>query len=97
MEIKLAHGTLRRPYGMVFDVYVILGTFTYQVDFVVMQIPEDDFYPIIFGRPLLNTTGPSSDCKREIVSLKCGEHAREFHFPGTNTKSSSMFLEIYSM
>lgn len=44
MEIKLTDGTLRKPYGMVLDVYVILGTFTYRVDFVVLEIPEDDFF-----------------------------------------------------
>ena len=64
MEIKLADGTLRRPNWMVPDIYVILGSFIYRVDFVVMEIPEDDFSPIIFGRPFLNTTGASSFCKR---------------------------------
>ena len=39
------------------DFYVILGTFTYQVNFVVMEIPEDEFYPTIFGRPFFNTAG----------------------------------------
>ena len=48
MEIKLAHGTLRRPYIIVPVVYVIFGTFTYPVDFVIMEIPEDDSCPTIF-------------------------------------------------
>ena len=72
-EIKMADGTPKRPYGMVSDIYVILGTFTYQVDFVVMEIPEDDFCPIIFGRPFVKTVGASIDCKRGVFSLKCGE------------------------
>jgi hypothetical protein len=45
-----------------------------------MEIPEDDFCPIIFGRPFLNTTSANIDCKMEVASLKFEEEVREFHF-----------------
>lgn len=61
MEVKLADGSLRIPYGILPDVYVILGTFTYPVNIVVMEIPKDDLCPIIFGRPFLNTAGAKID------------------------------------
>lgn len=73
MPIKLAGGTFRKPSSILSDVHVILGTFIYPVDFVVMEISEDDLCPIIFGRPFLNTTGARIDCKKEIVSLRFGE------------------------
>lgn len=80
MNIKLADRTFRTPYGILQDVYIILGTFTYPIDLVVMEIPEDDFCPIIFGRPFMNTVGAQIDYKKEIVSLCYGEEKREFHF-----------------
>ena len=68
MDIKLANGTLRKPYITLFD--VVLGTFTYPMDFVFIEIPQDDLYPIIFGRYFLNTREANIDCKkRGFLSL----------------------------
>ena len=69
MDIRLANGTFRKPHGNLLDVHIVLGTFTYLIDFLVMEISEDDFWPIIFGRPFLNTEQAKIDCKREAISL----------------------------
>lgn len=69
MTIKLVDGTFRKPCGILSDVHVILVTFIYPVDLVVMEISKDDHCPIIFVRTFLNTAGVRIDCNKEIVSL----------------------------
>ena len=50
-------------------------------DFVVLGSPQDDFCPIIFGRPFLNTVNAKIDCAKEIVSVNFGGMSHEFNFP----------------
>ena len=45
------------PIGIVRDVEVLCGKIKYPTDFLVLGSPQDDFCPIIFGRPFLNTRG----------------------------------------
>ena len=42
--------------------------------------PQDDFCPIIFGRPFLNTLNAKIDCEKEIVSVSFGDVSHEFNF-----------------
>lgn len=65
MTIKLADATFRKPYSILHNVRVILGTFIYPIDLVVLEISDDDFCPIILGRPFLNTPGAKIDCKKK--------------------------------
>ena len=40
-----------KPVGIVRDVEVLCGKVKYPADFLVLGSPQDDFCPIIFGRP----------------------------------------------
>ena len=77
---------MHAPYYILRDDRIVLGTFTYPIDLVVKEIPEDDFCPIISGRPYWNTTGAIIDCKREVIYLLYIEEEREFHFSEFKTR-----------
>jgi hypothetical protein len=80
VTIKLANRDTISPLGIVRDVEVLCGKIKYHTDFLVLGSPQDDFCPIIFGRPFLNTVNAKIDCTKEIVSVNFGEMSHEFNF-----------------
>ena len=52
----------------------------YLADFLVLGSPQDDFCPIIFGRPFLNTVNARIDCKKDVVTIGLGDMSHEFNF-----------------
>ena len=69
VTIKLANKDTISPFGIVRDVEVLCGKVKYPADFLVLGSPQDDFCPIIFGRPFLSTTSARIDCEKDIVSI----------------------------
>ena len=63
------------------------GKIKYPTDFLVLGSPQDDFCPISFGRPFLNTVNAKIDCAKEIVSVNFGEISHEFNFSKFPTQS----------
>ena len=55
VTIKLANRDTISPFGIIREVEVLCGKIKYPTDFLVLRSPQDDFCPIIFGRPFLNT------------------------------------------
>ena len=51
VTIKLANRDTISPVGIVRDVEVLYGKIKYRTNFLVLGSPQDDFCPIIFGRP----------------------------------------------
>ena len=49
-------------------------------DFLVLASPQDDFCPIIFGRPFLNTVNAKIDCEKDIVTVGLGDMSHDFNF-----------------
>ena len=49
-------------------------------DFLVLGSPHDDFCPIIFGRPFLNTVEAKIDCKEQTIGVSFGDESHEFNF-----------------
>ena len=52
----------------------------YHADFLVLGSPQDDFCPIIFGRPYLNTINARIDCEKDVVTIGLGDMSHEFNF-----------------
>jgi hypothetical protein len=71
VTIKLANRDTISPLGIVRDVEVLCGKIKYTTNFLVLGSPQDDFCPIIFGRPFLNTVKDEIDCvkKKRFESL----------------------------
>ncbi|GJT55882.1 reverse transcriptase domain-containing protein [Tanacetum coccineum] len=55
MTLELANRSIAYPAGIVEDVYVQLGKFTFPADFVVVDYDVDPRVPLILGRPFLRT------------------------------------------
>ncbi|GJU58970.1 retrovirus-related pol polyprotein from transposon TNT 1-94 [Tanacetum coccineum] len=56
MVIEMADRSVQSPKGIVKNVLVKIHKFIFSVDFVILDIIEDDKVPIIQGRPMLATT-----------------------------------------
>ena len=86
VTIKLANRDTISPFGIVRDVEVLCGKIKYPTDFLVLVSPQDDFCPIIFGRPFLNTVNAKIDCKKQTVGVSFGDESHEFNFSKFNGK-----------
>ena len=80
VTIKLANRDTISPIGIVRDVEVLCGKIKYPTDFLVLRSPQDDFCPIIFGRPFLNTVNAKIDCKKQTVGVSFVDESHEFNF-----------------
>ncbi|GJW60784.1 ribonuclease H-like domain, reverse transcriptase, RNA-dependent DNA polymerase [Tanacetum coccineum] len=49
MTIELANRTVKQPKGITINVLVRIGKFVFPIDFVILDIPEDDDVPLILG------------------------------------------------
>ncbi|KAK5784595.1 hypothetical protein PVK06_039121 [Gossypium arboreum] len=55
MSIQLVDKTIRFPRGIIEDVLMKVDKFIFPVDFVILDIEEDNNTPLILGRPFLAT------------------------------------------
>ena len=78
ITIKLANRDTISPVGIVRDIEVLCGKVKYPADFLVLGSPQDDFCPIIFGRPFLNTVNARIDCEKDTVTIGLEGMSHEF-------------------
>lgn len=55
-NLKFADHSIKNAYGKAEDVLVTIGELSFHVDFVIIDIPEDEETPIILGRPFMQTS-----------------------------------------
>nr|GEY49167.1 reverse transcriptase domain-containing protein [Tanacetum cinerariifolium] len=53
MTLELANRAICTPAGIARDVFVLVGKFTFPVDFVIVYYESDPIVPLILGRPFL--------------------------------------------
>jgi hypothetical protein len=70
MILQFADRSVRRPYGIVEDVLVKIDKFVFPVDFVILEMPEDEEIPLILGRPFLETGRCMIDIEEGTMTLK---------------------------
>jgi len=78
MTLQLVDRFITGPFGVVEDVLVKVHHFTFPVDFVLMDIEEDEEIPLILGQPFMLTTKCVDDKK---VTFYLFEATRKDHFP----------------
>ncbi|XP_021715725.1 uncharacterized protein LOC110683640 [Chenopodium quinoa] len=78
ITLQLADRTIMIPKGRVEDVPLKIGGFTIPVDFIVLEIAEDDHIPIILGRIFLATSGALIDVKGGRITLRIGKKEESF-------------------
>ncbi|CAL1353874.1 unnamed protein product [Linum trigynum] len=75
-SIQLAYRSIVHPRGIIKDMLVKVGAFTYPVDFVILDINEDVDVPLILGRPFLATAKALIDVHTGKLTLRArNEHA----------------------
>ncbi|GKD21584.1 reverse transcriptase domain-containing protein [Tanacetum coccineum] len=79
MSIRLANHTYQYPMGVAENMLVQVGKFVFPVDFVILQMEEDDRVPLILGRPFLHTADAIIRVKNKELNLGIGEDRATFH------------------
>ncbi|XP_058733143.1 uncharacterized protein LOC131604737 [Vicia villosa] len=70
MTFQFADHSVKRPYGIVENVLVKIDKFVFLVDFVILEMPEDEETPIILGRPFLETGRCLIDIEEGTMTVK---------------------------
>ena len=70
MCIELANKTTKIPVGVAENVLVKVGKFILPIDFVILDMKEDEGMPILFGRPFLATAHALIDVHDRKISIK---------------------------
>ncbi|GJY74205.1 ribonuclease H-like domain-containing protein [Tanacetum coccineum] len=70
LTIELADRTIKQPRGIAENVLVRIGKFIFPINFIILDIPEDDDVPLILGRPFLSTAYSKIDVFKKKITLK---------------------------
>ncbi|GKA59968.1 DNA-directed DNA polymerase [Tanacetum coccineum] len=70
MSIQLAGRSIKYPIGVYENLLVKISKFIFLVDFVVLEMDEDELVPIILGRPFLTTAKAIIDVHGGKLSLR---------------------------
>ncbi|GKB55474.1 reverse transcriptase domain-containing protein [Tanacetum coccineum] len=87
MILELADRTISTPTGIAEDVFMIVGTFFFLVDFVVVDYIADLWVPLILGRPFLRTARALIDVHGEQMALRHDDQSITFKVGNTKTFS----------
>ena len=83
ITLQMADRSVKYPLGILEDVPVRVGKFFIPVDFIVLDMQEDNQIPIILGRPFLNTAGAIIDVKNGKLTLSVGDDKVTFNLNRT--------------
>ncbi|GJS89405.1 homeodomain-like protein [Tanacetum coccineum] len=72
MVIEMADRSMQSPKGIIKNVLVKINKFIFPIDFIILDIIEDDKVPIILGRPMLATTHTRIDVFGKNIFLEVG-------------------------
>ena len=81
ISMQMADKSTAIPIGICEDVPVVDANVTMLMDFVILDIPEDDSMSIILGRPVLNTAWAIIDCNKGNVNFHVNGNEHTVHFP----------------
>ncbi|GJZ36219.1 mitochondrial proton/calcium exchanger protein-like protein isoform X1 [Tanacetum coccineum] len=73
LTVELADRTVKYPKGIAENVLVGIGKFTFPVDFIILDMPEDIKVPLILGRPFLSTARAKIDVYKRKITLRVRE------------------------
>ncbi|GJW88619.1 putative reverse transcriptase domain-containing protein [Tanacetum coccineum] len=73
LTVELADRTVKYPKGIAENIQVGIGKFTFAVDFIILDMPEDIKVPLILGRPFLSTAHAKIDAYKRKITLRVGE------------------------
>ncbi|GJY73009.1 DNA-directed DNA polymerase [Tanacetum coccineum] len=79
MGIQLADRSIKYPIGVCENLLVKIRKFIFPVDFVVLEMDEDELVPIILGRPFLATARAIIDVFEGKLILRVGSETVTFN------------------
>ncbi|CAJ2671898.1 uncharacterized protein LOC123891769 [Trifolium pratense] len=79
MTLQLADKSIKRPTGIAEDVLVKVDKFIFPIDFVVMDIEEDDDVPLILGRSFMKTARMMIDIDDGVMKLRVQDEEVSFN------------------
>ncbi|GKA14051.1 putative reverse transcriptase domain-containing protein [Tanacetum coccineum] len=94
LTVELADKTVKYPKGIAQNVLVGIGKFTFPIDFIILNMPEDIKVPLILGRLFFSTTRAKIDVYKRKITLRIGEEKIVF----TSVKTaSSLIKRVYML
>ncbi|GJW93547.1 reverse transcriptase domain-containing protein [Tanacetum coccineum] len=97
LTIELADRTIKQPRGIAENVLVRIGKFIFPIDFIILDIPEDNDVPLILGRPFLSTAHSKIDVFKRKITLRVGEEKLVFKSIKPATSIIKMVFVIKSL
>ncbi|XP_022841946.1 uncharacterized protein LOC111365637 [Olea europaea var. sylvestris] len=79
LTLQLADRSITYPKGIIKDVLVKVDKFIFPVDFVVLDMEEDEKVPLIIGRPFLATGRALIDVQEGKLTLRVNEEQVTFN------------------
>nr|GEX23436.1 hypothetical protein [Tanacetum cinerariifolium] len=79
IRLSLGSHSYIYPLGIAEDVLVKIAEHVYPVDFVILDIRENENRPFILGTPFLTTAKASIKFDTRTITLKSGNHKVSFH------------------
>ncbi|GJT30107.1 retrovirus-related pol polyprotein from transposon TNT 1-94 [Tanacetum coccineum] len=94
LTVELADRTVKYPKGIAENVLVGIGKFTFLVEFIIHDMPEDIKVPLILGRLFLSTTHAKIDVYKRKITLRVGEERIIFK---SVKPASSLIKRVYML
>ncbi|GJU02306.1 hypothetical protein Tco_1112644 [Tanacetum coccineum] len=73
LTVELADRTVKYPKGIAKNVLVGIGKFTFPIDFIILDMPEDIKVPLILRRPFLSTARAKINVNKRKITLRVAE------------------------
>ncbi|GJR47588.1 putative reverse transcriptase domain-containing protein [Tanacetum coccineum] len=94
LTVELADRTVKYPKGIAENVLVEISKFTFLVDFIILNMPEDIKVPLILKRPFLSTARAKIDVYKRKITLRVGEENIIFK---SVKPASSLIKRVYML
>ncbi|GJV90971.1 mitochondrial proton/calcium exchanger protein-like protein isoform X1 [Tanacetum coccineum] len=94
LTVELADRTMKHPKGIAKNVLVGIGKFVFPVDFIILDMPEDEKVPLILGRPILSTTHAKIDVFKGKITLRIWDEKIIFK---SVKPASSLIKRVYML
>nr|GEY33376.1 hypothetical protein [Tanacetum cinerariifolium] len=94
LTVELADRTVKYPKGIAENVLVGIGKFTFPVDFVILDTPEDIKVPLILERPFLSIARDKIDVYERKITLRIREEKIIFK---SVKPASSLIKRVYML
>lgn len=95
MKIRLADMSVKRPIGILENINVRIGRFSFPTDFVVIDMEEDLDVLIILRRPFLNTAKVLIDDFSKTIAFRSGGETLTFTLKPSDSEEEQL-CAIYS-